>query len=31
MYAYVNAGGTHGWVHLDHLKLRDAYLWPESG
>jgi beta-lactamase class A len=31
LYAYVNAGGTHGWVHLDHLKLRDAYLWPEAG
>jgi beta-lactamase class A len=28
---YVKAGGRYGWVPFHYLKLREAYLWPESG
>jgi beta-lactamase class A len=30
-WMWVKVGSTHGWVPFSHLKLRDAYLWPESG
>jgi beta-lactamase class A len=30
-WMYVKVGGSYGWVPFQHLKLREAYLWPEAG
>jgi hypothetical protein len=30
-WMWVKVGSTHGWVPFQHMKLREAYLWPESG